>query len=107
MLAFKATAALYDEQPVLWKMGEGGRVRTLEDFGRHFESLASLDRELFAAYVRYCETLFDHHGFPRRWLADAWRIMGTVVRDQLPRSLADQATAILESASGVAAQHSS
>lgn len=107
MLAFRATEALFDEQPDLWKMGEGGRARTLEDFGRHFESLATLDRELFSAYVRYCETLFDNHGFPRRWLTDAWRIMGAVMRDQLPRSLADQATAILASASGVAAQHPS
>jgi hypothetical protein len=104
MLAFNATAALYEEQPELWSMGERGRAKTLEDFGRHFESLASLDPDLFTAHVRYCETLFDNHGFPRRWLTDAWRIMAEVIRRDLPPPVAAHAVSVLK-ASEVAAQH--
>ncbi|HEY0493693.1 MAG TPA: hypothetical protein VGD57_09520, partial [Candidatus Dormibacteraeota bacterium] len=68
MLAFKATAALYEEQPELWKMGERGRARTLEDFGHHFEALATLDATVFADHVAYCRTLFENLGFPLKWL---------------------------------------
>jgi len=107
MLAFEATTALYEEQPGLWRMGERGRARTLEDFGRHFESLASLDADQFAGYVRYCEALFDNHGFPRQWLFDAWRIMATVIRRELPPPVANPAIAVLAGASGVATEHPS
>ncbi len=107
MLAFEATTALYEEQPDLWRMGERGRSRTLEDFGRHFESLASLDADQFAAYVRYCEALFDNHGFPRQWLIDAWRIMAVVIRRKLPSSVANPVIALLAETSGVAAKHPS
>ncbi len=105
MLAYQATVALYEEQPALWQMGERGRARTLEDFGRHFESLATLDRDLFAVYVGFCETLFDNHGFPRQWLTDAWRVMADVIRRELPAPVAEPAIAILAGASPVTARH--
>ncbi len=107
MLAFEATAALYEEQPGLWKLGEPGRARTLEDFGRHFECLATLDRDQYAGYVRYCEKLFDNHGFPRQWLTDAWRIMALVIRRRMPAPIAQVAIDVLAAASGVSAQHPS
>jgi hypothetical protein len=104
MLSFEATRALYDEQPALWTMGERGRTRTLADFGHHFESLATLDEAVFSAYVRYCETLFDNHHFPRRWLTDAWRIMAVVIGREMPPGVAARAIEVLTAGSDVAAR---
>lgn len=42
-MAFIATEIHYKEQPGLWKMGEWGRARTLEDYGHHFITLSTLD----------------------------------------------------------------
>jgi hypothetical protein len=95
MLAFKATAALYEEQPELWKMGERGRARTLEDFGHHFAALATLDAAVFAEHVAYCRTLFQNLGFPAKWLDDAWRIMADALQRELPPAVAEQALQVL------------
>jgi hypothetical protein len=100
MLAFKATAALYEQQPDLWRMGERGRARTLEDFGRHFEALANMDRDLFAAHVAYCQNLFANLGFPAAWLTDAWRVMADTVQRELPPAVADQAIQVIRTGSG-------
>ncbi|HEY8679119.1 MAG TPA: hypothetical protein VIN39_10875 [Candidatus Dormibacteraeota bacterium] len=105
MLSFAALRALYEEQPALWQMGERGRARTLEDFAHHFESLATLDPDAFSAHVRYCETLFDHHHFPRQWLTDAWRVMALVIGREMPPAVATQAIEVLTSGSAVPAEH--
>jgi|GEM_PF-2234332 len=97
MLAFKATAALYEEQPELWKLGERGRARTLEDFGHHFGALAPLDAGVFREHVLFCEQLFDNHGFPRAWLTDAWRIMAQTIREEMSESAAIPALDVLRS----------
>ncbi|HSO93068.1 MAG TPA: hypothetical protein VLS53_01180 [Candidatus Dormibacteraeota bacterium] len=94
-LAYRATNTLYEEKPDLWRMGERGRARTLEDFGHHFEALATMDRDLFAAHVAYCEKLFANHGFPAAWLTDAWRVMADTVQRELPPTVADQAIQII------------
>ncbi|MEO9006254.1 MAG: hypothetical protein ABI401_03945 [Candidatus Dormibacter sp.] len=104
MLAYRATEALYAEQPDLWRMGERGRARTLEDFGRHFEALTTLDTGLFREYVTYCMGLFSSHGFPQAWLVDAWRIMGTTIERELPATVSTPALGVLRAGSDVAAK---
>ena len=94
-LAYRATNILYEEQPDLWRMGEHGRNRTQEDFGRHFEALATMDRDLFAAYVAYCRKLFVNHGFPAAWLTDAWRIMAETLQRELHPAAAEEAIKVL------------
>ena len=95
LLALVATRRLYEEQPNLWDLGEHGRARTLEDFAHHFRRLSSLDREVFAEHVAYCERLFDQRDFPRRWLTDAWRTMEAVLTAELPPPVAEPAVALL------------
>ena len=95
LLALVATRRLYDEQPRLWDLGENGRARTLEDFTHHLRRLASLSAEVFAEHVAYCERLFDQRGFPRQWLADAWRTIEAVLEDELPDEVATPALAVL------------
>jgi hypothetical protein len=105
-MSLLATRRLYAEQPELWRLGEYGRARTLEDFGHHFAALARLDDRAFEAHVRYCYGLFGARGFPPRWLADAWRHMEPVLRSQLPPHAAEPAIALLlktTSAGGTAA----
>ena len=104
LLAYRATAALYDEQPDLWRLGERGRARTLEDFGRHLEALATLDTDLFREYVNYCVGLFTSHGFPQSWLVDAWRIMARTIEREMPADVSARALDVLRIGSGVATQ---
>jgi hypothetical protein len=106
MLAFRATAALYEEQPALWQMGERGRARTLEDFGHHFEALATLDQALFREHVVYCQALFKSHKFTSAWLTDAWRVMSETITHELPPAVAEQALRVLRAGSDVPAQNS-
>lgn len=98
-LAFQSTNALYDEQPQLWKMGERGRVRTLEDFGHHFQALAALDAAVFADHVAYSRALFQNRGFPLKWLDDAWRIMADTLGRELPPAVAERALQVLRDGS--------
>jgi len=100
MLAFKATDALYEEQPELWKIGERGRARTLEDFGHHFQALASLDATVFADHVAYCRALFQNRGFPFKWLDDAWRVMADTLQRELPPEVAEPAIQVLRAGQG-------
>lgn len=101
MLAFQATAALYEEQPELWKIGERGRARTLEDFGHHFQALATLDATVFADHVAYSRALFQNRGFPLKWLDDAWRIMAETLQRELPPEVAEEAIQVLRAESTV------
>jgi len=87
----RATDALYEEQPDLWRLGENGRMHTFDDFAHHFASLTTLDIEVFASHVRFCNDLFSQRGFPLRWLTDAWRIMQQVLERELPPALAQEA----------------
>jgi len=95
MLALLATRGLYDEQPDLWRMGERGRERTLEDFTHHFRALEVLDDRVFRRHVEYCQSLFQSRGFPQKWLDDAWRWMKLVIERELPPAVARPALAVL------------
>ena len=101
LLTWRATEALYAEQPDLWRLGEDGRRATFEDFGHHFRVLAALDADTVASHVRYCVDLFAKRGFPLRWLDDAWRTMEAVLAAELPGDLAATAVDVLRA--GVAA----
>ena len=103
LLSLLATRALYEEQPELWRLGEYGRARTLEDFGHHFRALATLEKDVFEAHVRYCNELFKARGFPLRWLDDAWRHMENVIPRELPPVAAEPALDILREVTGSAA----
>ena len=102
LLALTATRRLYDEQPDLWRMGEEGRARTLEDFTHHFRALAALNEDTFRRHVDYCLDLFSQRNFPKQWLDDAWRIMDAVLRAEVPESASTPAVAILVSVTGSA-----
>ena len=97
MLALLATRSLYEEQPDLWKLGEDGRARTLEDFTHHFRALQELSEPAFRAHVQYCEDLFSARGFPHRWLEDAWRWMEVVIEREVPKPIAQEALSVLRS----------
>jgi hypothetical protein len=94
-LALVATRRHYAEQPDLWELGEQGRARTLEDYEHHFRHLATMDERVWAGHRRYCDELFDQRGFPKRWLTDAWRIMGAVLDEEMPPEVAAAARALL------------
>ncbi len=96
-LALLATNRLYAEQPELWKLGEHGRARTLEDFTHHLRQLSGLSPEVFAGHVDYCNRLWASRGFPQKWLDDAWRILDVVLRDELPASVHEPAVDLLRS----------
>lgn len=97
-LALTATRRLYDEQPDLWKLGEHGRARTLEDFTHHLRMLAGLSPAVFATHVAYCEGLWQARNFPTQWLDDAWRILDEVLRDEMPPRVHEPARELLRSA---------
>lgn len=94
-LALTATRRLYDEQPDLWRLGEHGRARTLENFTHHLRMLAGLSAEVFGAHVAYCGRLWSSRGFPTRWLDDAWRILDEVLRAELPPRVHEPACELL------------
>lgn len=94
-LALVATNRLYAEQPELWKLGEHGRARTLEDFTHHLRQLSGLSAEVFAGHVDYCHRLWTSRGFPQKWLDDAWRIIDEVLRSELPPAVHEPAVALL------------
>lgn len=97
-LALVATRRLYDEQPELWKLGEHGRARTLEDFTHHLRMLSGLSPTVFATHVAYCEGLWKARNFPQKWLDDAWRILDDVLRDELPPRVHEPARELLRTA---------
>jgi hypothetical protein len=103
-LALICTRLVYEEQPELWRLGENGRERTIEDFRHHLRALASMDVDVVAAHVRYCEGLFRERGFPERWLTDAWRIIETTLHRELPAH-AEAIVSVLRA--GIAAARSS
>jgi hypothetical protein len=94
-LALIATNRLYDEQPDLWRLGEHGRARTLEDFTHHLRQLSGLSVDVFGGHVDYCHRLWASRGFPTKWLDDAWRILDAVLRDELPPAVHEPAVALL------------
>lgn len=100
MLSILATRGLYEEQPDLWKLGEHGRARTLEDFNHHFRALQPLHAAAFRAHVEYCTELFRARGFPQRWLDDAWRWMALVIERELPASAAEPVLGVLAEVTG-------
>lgn len=100
-LAVLATRALYEEQPDLWRLGEAGRARTLEDFTHHFNALRPLQVPAFERHAAYCVSLFRPRGFPLRWLTDAWRIMRTVAEADLPPDVVEALVPCLDAATAI------
>lgn len=96
LLTLRATEALYEEQPDLWRLGDDGRKHTYDDFGHHFASLTTLDASVFAGHVRYCNDLFSRRGFPLSWLTDAWRIMQDVLERELSPAQAREAIEVVQ-----------
>jgi hypothetical protein len=94
-LAVLATRAMYDEQPELWELGEGARAHTLEDFGQHFRTLATLDEAVFGSHVQYCIDLFRQRSLPQQRLTDGWRHMAAVIERELPPKAAEEAVEVL------------
>lgn len=99
MLSIIATRRLYADQPQLWKLGERGRARTIEDFNHHFNALAPLEPSIFRRHVEYCQELFQSRGFPQQWLTDAWHWMERVMLDELPPHVAEPALDVLRTGS--------
>lgn len=98
-LAYLATEALYEAQPALWDLGEKGRFHTLDDFTMHFRAVAE-GEQAFRTHVDYTYRLFDERGFPRAWLADAWRFMRLVADRELDSDAHESFVARLDAVTG-------
>jgi len=95
-LALAATQQHYKNQPALWKMGEWGRARTLEDYAHHFTTHSTLDVETWKGYLKWCEEFWDKRGYPHVWLTDGWAIMRQVLQEKMHPEVAKKAIAILD-----------
>lgn len=82
-LALEATRRTYADDPSLWRLGEFGRARTLEDHGHHLTALAAGTDAAWAAHLRYCVTLFAGRGLPIRWLSEAFATLDALLGDVL------------------------
>ena len=102
-LALLATRRTYEADPGLWRLGEYGRARTLEDFTHHLR--AALGNEaLWTKHLAYSLELFDARGFPQRWLTDAFATLRDVVLDSFPEPLTRAVAQRLEQAPGALAE---
>eukprot|EP00026_Physarum_polycephalum_P020553 Phypoly_transcript_23206.p1 GENE.Phypoly_transcript_23206~~Phypoly_transcript_23206.p1 ORF type:complete len:146 (+),score=18.13 Phypoly_transcript_23206:112-549(+) len=95
-LAYLATVDHYHVQPTLWKMGEWGRARTLEDYTHHFVALSSLDTGVWKSHLSWCEGFWDSRKYPHEWLTDGWAIMREVITNNLHPAVAQKANGMLD-----------
>ena len=96
-LALLATRRTYEADPSLWRLGEHGRARTLEDFTHHLR--AALGNEaLWIKHVAYSLELFDARGFPQRWLTEAFETLRAVLVDSFPDEVTREVAQRLEQA---------
>lgn len=86
LIALLATRDTYAAQPSLWKLGEHGRARTIEDFEHHLHAALGTDVQ-WRAHLAYCVELFAARGFPFRWLIDAFATLSAVLVAHLPEQL--------------------
>ena len=79
-LALMATTRTYAEHPGLWRLGEEGRARTVEDFTHHLRAAVAGELQ-WREHLRYSLALFDARGFPQRWLRDAFPTLSAVLAE--------------------------
>ena len=102
-LALLATRRTYQREPALWRLGEHGRARTVEDFTHHLR--AGLGSEsLWRKHVGYSLELFDARGFPQRWLLEAFATLRDVVVESFPAEVTRDVVERLEAAPDLIAQ---
>lgn len=101
-LALLATRRTYEAEPGLWRLGEHGRARTLEDFTHHLRAALGNDA-LWTKHLAYSLELFDARGFPQRWLTEAFATLREVVLDSFPDSVTRAVAERLEQAPAVMA----
>ena len=99
-LALLATRRTYAAQPDLWRLGEQGRARTIEDFTHHLRSALGGDTH-WRSHLDYSVRLFDARGFPQRWLLDAFVTLREVLADTFPAEVTEVIRQRLEDAPGV------
>lgn len=101
-LALMATTRTYADQPGLWRLGEDGRARTVEDFTHHLRAAVAGELQ-WREHLRYSLSLFEARGFPHRWLRDAFPTLSKVIAEAFGdgigadvRARLDAAPALLE-----------
>lgn len=99
-LSLMAARDTYAEQPELWRLGEEGRARTIEDFSHHLRA-ALAGELLWREHLQYSLTLFDSRGFPQRWLRDAFATLSDVLREAFGETFAAAVRARLDAAPGL------
>jgi hypothetical protein len=97
-LSLEATRRSYEADPGLWRLGEYGRARTIEDYGHHLRAVVHADERTWHDYVRYCMTLFDARGFPQRWLTEAFATLSAILAEALPEHLTADVRRLLDDA---------
>lgn len=102
-LALLATRDTYAAQPQLWRLGEYGRARTIEDFEHHLRAAGGTDRQ-WRDYLAYCLDLFHSRDMPSRWLTDAFVTLSRVVTENLPDDVAAQVRARMDSGADLVAE---
>lgn len=103
VIALLATRDTYAAQPSLWKLGEYGRARTIEDFEHHLRAAAGSEAQ-WRAHVAYCLELFTARGFPFRWLTDAFGTLSRLLGEQLPDPLTADVRRNLDAGADVLAE---
>ena len=101
-LSLLAARDTYARQPELWRLGEDGRARTIEDFSHHLRA-ALAGEALWRQHLEYSLKLFDARGFPQRWLREAFGTLSEVLDEAFGHALGrdirtrlDAAPALLE-----------
>jgi hypothetical protein len=94
-LALMATSRTYAHHPELWRLGEQGRARTIEDFTHHLRAALAGDLQ-WREHLTYSVTLFDARGFPQRWLRDAFVTLSAVLAEAFGESVGREVRARLD-----------
>lgn len=102
-LALMATRRTYRADPGLWRLGEHGRARTVEDFSHHLRAALG-GEDLWHRHLEYCIKLFDARGFPQRWLYDAFSTLRGVLADSFPADVTQAVDSLLGEAPAVLAE---
>lgn len=102
-LALLATRDTYAAEPSLWKLGEHGRARTIEDFEHHLRAAMGTDAG-WHAHLAYCLELFEARGYPHRWLTGAFATLSRVLVENLPSDVTADVLAHLDDGASRLAQ---
>lgn len=96
LVALIAARRTYGADPGLWRLGEHGRARTVEDLTHHLRAVLGGDGP-WRQHVDYSIRLFDARGFPQRWLRDAF----ATLRDALAEAFAPALLTALADEAGI------